>query len=113
MDSPNDQTVDLTSFVNFGDVARGRLNQQCQYAPRYVGGLGSVPDLSEGLRFVGDNRDYHSLMIHQDDVDEFVARVLAYRAGREARDLRPSSPFAGLLSDEERLAAFARAVGWT
>jgi hypothetical protein len=30
------------------------------------------------LRFKGDPRDYHFLLIHKDDVEEFVRRVLEY-----------------------------------
>ena len=65
-------------FVNFGDVARKQLGQQCQYACRYTGvGPGwfpEYPDLGQGLRFKGNIGDYHSLEIHKDDVAEFVRR---------------------------------------
>lgn len=69
-------------FVSFGDVARGQLDQQCQYASRWVGGRHGWPDLSAGLRFDGDPVDYHSLRIHRDDVAEFVARARAAQNGR-------------------------------
>jgi len=68
-----------TEWVNFGDVARKRLNEQCQYVSRYVGGRHGSPDLGGGLRFQGDPTDYHDLLIHRDDVDEFVRRVEVHR----------------------------------
>lgn len=66
-------------FVNFGDVARGLLNQQAQYASNYITGLSGTPILTEGLRIRGDSHNYHSLLIHKDDMDEFVSRVIEYR----------------------------------
>lgn len=73
-------------FLSFGDVARGKLGQQCQYACRYTGidtngkrnpaywqEMGYV-DLGENLRFIGNTNNYHSLQIHKDDVAAFVAR---------------------------------------
>ena len=68
-------------YVCFGDVARGQLDQQCQYASRYVDGRYDYPNLGVGLRFIGDACDYHSLQIHKDDVEEFVHRVKEYKAG--------------------------------
>ena len=70
-------------FINFGDVARKRLNMQCQYASRYHGGLGGTPDLTKSLRVMGDAKDYHSMEIHKDDVEEFVRRVKAYQFALE------------------------------
>lgn len=66
-------------YVRLGDVARDRLGEQSQYVARFVGGLGSIPDVSDGLRFEGDAVDYHSLLIHRDDVGLFVARVEQWR----------------------------------
>ena len=67
-------------FVNFGDMCRSRLNQQCQYGSRYVDGrLSGYPNLGKGLRFKGDPSEYHFLKIHKDDVEEFVKRVEQYR----------------------------------
>lgn len=73
--------VDQDGFVNFGDVARGLLHQQSQYASRYISGL-DRPKLAEGLRTLGDPDDYHELRIHKDDIQEFVDRVRKYREGR-------------------------------
>lgn len=73
---------DLQGFVAFGDAAR-KIGIQSQYASRYVAGgdgyanCGSDPALGRVLRFVGDPGDYHDLLIHGDDVDEFVTRVKA------------------------------------
>lgn len=81
-------------YVDFGDVARSRLGMQCQYASRYVGGLcdyqnlTSDPAAGRTLRFKERSRpvssadDYHSLRIHRDDVEEFVARVERVRKRR-------------------------------
>lgn len=69
----------MQEYVKFGDVARDQCGQQCQYASRYVDGRHGSPNLGEGLRFKGDPADYHFLMIHKDDVDEFVRRYHAYR----------------------------------
>ena len=66
-------------YVEFGEVARKRLGMQCQYASRYVGGHNDSPDFSQGLRFKGEKWDYHSLLIHKDDVEEFVRRAMAWR----------------------------------
>ena len=71
---------DENGFVNFGDVARSLLNQQSQYASRYVDGqLDGRPNLGKDLRFEGSPMDYHDLKIHKDDIQEFVDRVKQYR----------------------------------
>ena len=86
MPNPNIDAADLQGdpdeFINFGDIARKYLNQQCQYASRYVGGLKDTPDLSPGLHFKGDPGNYHSLEIRRGDVAEFINRVLEYRRQR-------------------------------
>jgi hypothetical protein len=76
-------------YVNFGDVCRGRLSQQCQYGSRYVNPRFNTesareagdwyPNLGEGLRITGKPSDYHSLKIHKDDVETFVERYTAYQ----------------------------------
>jgi hypothetical protein len=81
----------VTTWLSFGDVARGRLDQQCQYASRMIDGRHGSPCLGEGLRFQDrtggpvDVSDYHDIRIHRDDVERFVERVKAWRAetGRE------------------------------
>lgn len=68
-------------YVAFGDVVHSRIGMQTQYAARYVGGtlgkanLTSNPDLGRELRVLGDPGNYHDMLIHVDDVEEFVARV--------------------------------------
>lgn len=77
-------------YVEFGEVARGRLGMQCQYSSRYLTGIGRSPRLAEDLRWHGgeidtlwrqldSSGDYHRLRLHRDDVDEFVDRVIAHR----------------------------------
>jgi hypothetical protein len=72
----------MNDYVDFGDVARDMLNEQCQYISEYVDGRHGRPALGDGLRIVGDPCDYHGLKIHKDDVEEFVSRVTAYLANR-------------------------------
>lgn len=73
-------------YSPFGDFCRGRLGQQSQYGSRYIDGrLEGYPALGEGLRFsngIGyngemqeaDPRDYHTVRIYRDDMDEFERR---------------------------------------
>lgn len=65
-------------WVRFGDVARERCGQQAQYASRAIDGRLGYPNLGVGLRFKGDPRDYHRVLIHADDVEEFVRRWKAH-----------------------------------
>lgn len=58
----------------FGTVARARCGEQAQYASRCIDGEDGYPHLGAGLRFRGSPRDYHFVLIHEDDVDEFVRR---------------------------------------
>jgi hypothetical protein len=80
-------------FSGFGDFARSRLSQQCQYASRYIEGrLDGYPALGEGLRFNNgkpwgkvrplDATDYHGVRIHRDDMDEFERRYKAHQDQR-------------------------------
>lgn len=74
-------------YVNFGDVCRNRLSMQCQYGSRYLQKPrdgNEPPDtyLGDGLRILGEVEDYHSLRIHQGDVEEFVRRVARYKLRR-------------------------------
>jgi hypothetical protein len=63
-----------SEYINFGDVARQQCHEQCQYASRYLVGWKDWPDLGAGLRYQGEIGDYHSIVIHRDDVEEFVRR---------------------------------------
>lgn len=67
--------VDQDGMVDFGEMARSVLSQQCQYASYYVSGVAGRPRLADDLRVDGDEYNYHSLRIHQDDVRSFVERV--------------------------------------
>lgn len=66
-------------YVRFGDVARDRCGMQCQYARHYLGGEHGSTDLGSDLRWFGETEDYHRLMIHREDADEFVRRVRIHR----------------------------------
>lgn len=62
-------------YVSFGDVARKQLNEQCQYASRYITGKNGVPALGTDLRFKNlDTDSYHDILIHIGDVATFVNR---------------------------------------
>jgi hypothetical protein len=81
--------VDQKGYVVFGEISTGLLREQCQHGSKYITGLSGYPKLAEGLRvknpFPGD---YHAIMIHHDDVEEFVARVVAYERGRFSEAMR-------------------------
>ena len=73
---------DKDGFVKFGDISRGEIGQQCQYASRYVyGAIEGYPNLGDGLRFKeyeeGKN-NYNALQIHIEDVPEFIKRYKSY-----------------------------------
>ena len=55
------------------------VGEQVQYLSRYHTGVGGSVVLSEGLRISGDGADYHSLLVHPDDVDELARRVVKHR----------------------------------
>jgi len=70
-----DFQADLAGFVRFGDVAHRLLNQQSQYASRYIDGkIDGYPNLGFGLRFYGESDNYHDVRIHKDDIEEFIRR---------------------------------------
>ena len=72
---------DENGFVMFGDVSRKLLKKQSQYGSRYLGGWEQegYPNLATGLRLQGDPEDYHNVMIHQDDITEFIKRFEAQK----------------------------------
>ncbi len=78
--------VDGDDFTSFGDIARGELRQQCQYASYYVfGDMPEYPDLGKGLRFRNFEEaksNYHYLRIHIEDVPELIRRYLEHRKAR-------------------------------
>lgn len=82
-----DAAPDAQGFVDFGEVARMLCHQQNQYCSRYLTGTPDRVHLGAGLRYHGDEGNYHSLRLHKDDVEEFVTRVYAWRvaAGQDSR----------------------------
>lgn len=66
---------DAEGYVPFN--ADRRLGQN-QYASRYAEGEHGSPELGRGLRWKNLDRNYHELMIHEDDLEEFHRRVKAY-----------------------------------
>lgn len=74
-----DAPADTSDYTRFGDVARDRCGMQCQYACHYLAGEHGSPNLAEGLRWYGNTRDYHNLMIHKDDAKNFVDRLRRFR----------------------------------
>ena len=72
--------IKMDKYINFGDMCRSRLKIQCQYGSRYVDGMiEGYPNLGYNLRFKGNTNLYHSLQIHNADVEEFINRVNKYR----------------------------------
>lgn len=70
-------------YIDFGDLVRGKLGMQCQYASRYLDGtIEGYPCLGEGLRITGSLDMYHTLLIHKDDATEFIRRMTEYRESR-------------------------------
>lgn len=68
----------LLNYVLFGDVARDRVGEQCQYAHRYL----DDPEIGMGTRWRGRHADYHGITIHRDDVAGFVERALMWRRAK-------------------------------
>jgi hypothetical protein len=68
-------------YIPFGDIARQQIGMQCQYAKDYLD-ADDYPDLATGVRWKGRLADYHSVVIHKDDVAGFVERVIAFRRAR-------------------------------
>lgn len=70
-------------FICFGDLSRNEMGQQCQYGSRYVHGeIDGYPNLAKGLRIEGDPFNYHSLLMHVDDVPTFMRRYQEHRKAR-------------------------------
>ena len=79
--------IDNEGFVYLGDIARGLLGMQCQYASRYLDGAFPAleyPNFGESLKLKNVFRDskptgsYHDYKIHKDDIETFVKRVKEY-----------------------------------
>lgn len=76
-EQPSD--INGPDYVYFGDVARSLCLQQCQYAARNLAGEHGSEDLGSDLRWYGDTADYHNLMIHLEDGEEFARRYHEFR----------------------------------
>ena len=73
---------DAKNYIPFGDVAHNFLHEQTQYASRYLDGRHGSPNFGKDIRFKWlspHDHDYHSIVIHKDDVEKFVQRVIKYR----------------------------------
>lgn len=69
----------MSDYIAFnGDRSLG----QNQYASRYILGKHGYPNLGEGLRWQNENGgNYHDILIHKDDYNEFHRRVKEYERG--------------------------------
>ncbi len=89
-------------YVVFGGLAVQVLNQQSQYAARYVDGLlPGYPDLGRGLHLEGTSADYHTLAVAPDDAEELVHRIVAYCGLQQRRVWREEIRESVSLSAEE------------
>jgi hypothetical protein len=64
---------DSNNYVSLGELSRSIFNRQAQYgcppfSPEHPKQLG------KGLRILGDSKDYHSMKIHFDDLNEAITR---------------------------------------
>ena len=73
---------DLSEYINFGDFCRNEVGMQCQYGSHYL--CGTIPgyeNLGYGLRYLGNDSDYHKIIIHKDDAPIFKKRMEEHRNG--------------------------------
>lgn len=71
--------VDPSKYIDFGDFSRKHLGLTCQQGSKYVdGAIDNYPEIGQGLRFLGNNNNYHSLKIHEDDIQTFLNRFNDY-----------------------------------
>jgi hypothetical protein len=71
---------DISDYIPFGDVCRNEIGMRCQHGSHYLCGmLPGYPNLGEGLRYLGDDRYYHGILIHKDDAAIFVKRMKDHR----------------------------------
>ena len=76
-------TESKSEYIDFGDFSRKHLGLTCQQGSKYVEGvIDNYPELGQGLRFLGNNNNYHSLKIHKDDVQTFLNRFNDYMETR-------------------------------
>jgi hypothetical protein len=67
-----------SDFIDFADVAHGRMRMQTQYAARFLFERGGAPFLGAGIRVIGTLANYHEIKIHRADAEVFVARYEAH-----------------------------------
>jgi hypothetical protein len=67
-------------YVNFDEIEKEKLpDMDIQKVHLFVDGLTvGWPNLGNGLRFIGNPGEYHSMRIHKDDVDKFAKRLRQY-----------------------------------
>jgi len=72
---------DKPDYVMFGDVCHHFMGKQTQYGVRFlseeVAADCHLPYLGKDIRLLGDTADYHSLMIHKEDVPVLIERFRA------------------------------------
>lgn len=71
------QEADEEGYVPFN--ADRRLGQN-QYASRFIRGKQDYPNLGDGLRFKFEDKGYHFIRIHRDDLEEFHRRVKDFQS---------------------------------
>lgn len=74
-----------SGYVSFGDMVRKRLDMQAQYACHYLFGMNGRPNLGRELLYIGNANEYQQLLIHQDDIEEFVYRMKKHRASLKVK----------------------------
>lgn len=79
--SAESDEIPIAQWVPLREASH-RIGMQSQYVSRYLTGVGGEVMLGEGLRHTppGSGGDYHAIMIHPDDLEEFIARVERHRA---------------------------------
>jgi len=67
----------MENYISLGDLSRGSLGMQAQYASHYADPhwRNEYTYCGDGLRIIGTSADYHNMLIHEDDAHIFVARV--------------------------------------
>jgi hypothetical protein len=69
----------MLDYIDFGDYCRKELKMSCQAGYFRLKGFAGFPELGNGLRVTGNERNYHSLRIHKEDAVLFKARVNEWR----------------------------------
>jgi hypothetical protein len=72
----------LNLYERFEEVILRELNEEGQYVSRFTDGSLGCPNLGEGIRFIGSSAQWDRLLIHRDDIEEFVGRYREYKQKR-------------------------------